>query len=140
MPDVRDLLLEIGCEEIPARFMPRGLKELRETAGKILQENRLAYREIFTYGTPRRLVLLVKELAENKPHQEEKIKGPSKEVSFDQEGKPTKAALGFAGRLGLKVEELKIEKSGKKEYLVALRSIAWKKTSDVLSSRIPDPM
>ena len=104
--------------------MPRGLKELRETAGKILQENRLAYREIFTYGTPRRLVLLVKELAENQPHQEEKIKGPSKEVSFDQEGKPTKAALGFAGRLGLKVEELKIEKSGKKEYLVALRSIA----------------
>lgn len=138
MSDIRDLLLEIGCEEIPARFMPRGLKGLRETAGKILQENRLAYREIFTYGTPRRLVLLVKELAESQPHREEKIKGPSKEASFAQGGKPTKAALGFAGRLGLKVEDLKIEKSGKKEYLVALRSIAGKKTADVLSTLLPD--
>lgn len=141
MPDnVRDLLLEIGCEEIPARFMPGGLKLLQETAGKLLRENRLIYGEIFTYGSPRRLVLLVKDLAKNQTQQEEKIKGPSKEAAFDQSGNPTKAALGFAGRLGLKVEELQIEKKGKKEYLVALRRITGKKTEDVLKVLLPELM
>ena len=138
MPDVRDLLLEIGCEEIPARFMPGGLKGLRETAERLFRDNRLAYHEVLAYGTPRRLVLFVKGLAERQSQQEEKIKGPSKDAAFDQDGNPTKAALGFAGRLGLKVEELKIEKAGKKEYLVALRSIAGKKTADVLSTLLPD--
>ena len=138
MPDVQDLLLEIGCEEIPARFMHGGLKGLKETAGKLFQDHHLAYRAVFTYGTPRRLVLLVKGLTESQSQQEEKVKGPSKEAAFDQNGNPTKAALGFAGRLGLKVEELKIEKAGKKEYLVALRTIAGKKTADVLSTLLPD--
>ncbi len=138
MPDTRDLLLEIGCEEIPARFMPGGLKGLREVAGKLCRENRLAYREILAYGTPRRLVLLVKGLAESQSRQEEKVKGPSKEAAFDGSGNPTKAALGFADRMGLKIEELKIEKAGKKEHLVALRSIAGKKTTEVLSILLPD--
>lgn len=138
MPDVRDLLLEIGCEEIPARFMTGGLKGLKEIAGKLFQDNRLTYREVLAYGTPRRLVLLVKGLAESQSQQEEKVKGPSKEAAFDRNGNPTKAALGFAGRLGLKVEELKIEKAGKKEHLVALRSIAGRKTADVLSTLLPD--
>ncbi len=91
---VRDLLLEIGCEEIPARFMPEALRQLKEKTEKLLAEHYLDLEDVFVFATPRRLVVLVKKLAEKQPDREAKIKGPSREAAFDSEGKPTKAALG----------------------------------------------
>lgn len=134
---VRDLLLEIGCEEIPARFISEALKQLREKAEKLLSEHYLSFEDVFTYGTPRRLVLLVKRLAEEQPPREEKIKGPSWEAAYDREGRPTKAALGFAAKHGLKVEELAVEKVGRKEYLAAVRKISGEKTAEILVRLIP---
>ncbi|NLJ56145.1 MAG: glycine--tRNA ligase subunit beta [Firmicutes bacterium] len=134
---VHDLLLEIGVEEIPARFMPGGLKQLQEKAAKLFREHRLIYDNILTFGTPRRLILLVKDLAGEQQGKEEKIRGPARQVAFDAEGNPTRAALGFAGKLGLGVEALNIEKTAKGEHLFAVKKIAGKKTAIVLTEVLP---
>lgn len=132
-----DLLLEIGTEEVPARFMPAVLEQLKERAAKLLEEYRLKHGHIYTLGTPRRLVLLVKELAQEQEEVEEKLKGPSRDVAFDENGQPTRAAMGFAGKLGLAVDELQTETQGKKEYLVAFRNIPGEKTTEVLKELLP---
>ncbi|NMB40980.1 MAG: glycine--tRNA ligase subunit beta [Firmicutes bacterium] len=134
---VQDLLLEIGCEELPARFMPGSLQQLKEKAAKLFAEHDLTFGKVHTYGTPRRLVLLVKKLADKQPAKEEKIKGPPREIAFDDEGNPTKAALGFAAKFGFKVEELTLGKEGRKEYLIATREIAGKKTTSLLLKLLP---
>ncbi len=134
---VHDLLLEIGAEEIPARFMPGGLKQLQERAAALFQEHRLPCGDVLTFGTPRRLILLVKDLAGEQRGIEEKIRGPSRQVAFDAAGNPTRAALGFAGKLGLGVEELKTEKTAKGEHLYAVKKIAGEKTAEVLMKILP---
>ncbi len=133
----RDLLLEIGTEEIPACFMPAALAQLRERAARLLEENRLELEGLHTMGTPRRLVLQVRGLAENQDAIEEKLKGPSRDVAYDENGEPTKAAQGFARKLGLSVEDLQVEDQGNKQYLVAFRKIPGEKTSEVLKKVLP---
>ena len=93
---VKDLLLEIGTEEIPAKFMPAILKQLGELAKQKLADLRVDYEKIETFGTPRRLTLLVRELAEKQADKSAENKGPSLKVAFDAQGQPTKAAQGFA--------------------------------------------
>lgn len=76
----KDLVFEIGTEEIPAKFMNRTLEQLKEIATKALLENRIGYKSLETYGTPRRLVLYVKDMAEKQEDLETEIKGPSKRL------------------------------------------------------------
>ncbi len=132
-----DFILEIGTEEIPARFMPGALEQFKEQALELLKSNGLAYHEVKTWGTPRRLVLFVANLAGLQEDREERKKGPSRDAAFDADGKPTRAALGFAEKQGLRVDELEFERSGKKEYLVAVRKIPGKKTPEVLQEVLP---
>lgn len=101
-----DLLLEIGTEEIPAKFMPPALAELAKITKEKLDENRLSYENIETWGTPRRITLYVQGLAENQADLEEEVRGPAIKAAYDQEGKPTKAAMGFAKGQGVAVEDL----------------------------------
>lgn len=133
----RELLLEIGTEEIPARFMPEILKQLMEKGKTLLSEQRLSYGEVRALGTPRRLVLHVTELMTKQTDQEEKKKGPARERAFDQEGNPTAAARGFAAKLGLQVEDLELERTEKGEYLVALQKTSGIETKDVLLEMLP---
>ena len=92
----KDLLLEIGTEEVPAHAMPGILDELAENAAKTFSALRLAYQDISTVGTPRRMALLVAGLSERQPDVESERRGPSIQAAFDADGKPTKAAQGFA--------------------------------------------
>ncbi len=118
----RDLLLEIGTEEIPARFCQPALDQLAANAKKALDEARLDHDRIDVFGTPRRLVLVVRSLALTQRDVEVVQKGPAKKVAFDAEGKPTVPAVKFAQSQGLAVEELEVrtdEKGG--EYLWARR-------------------
>ncbi len=133
----RDLLLEIGTEEIPARFMPGALDQLQERAARLLEEYRLDYAWIKTMGTPRRLVLQIDNLAAEQKSLREKKKGPSREAAFDERGNPTQAARGFAAKLGVPLESLEIEVVGKGEYLVAVQEIQGEPTLRVLTALLP---
>lgn len=132
-----DFILEIGTEEIPARFMPGALEQFKEQALEMLKSNRLAFNEVQTFGTPRRLALFISNLAGVQEDREERTKGPSKDAAFDANGKPTRAALAFAEKQGLQVDQLKLERYGKKEYLVALRKIPGEKTPELLREALP---
>lgn len=102
----KDLLFEIGTEEIPARFMPGALAQLTENAGKALAEARISYSELKVYGTPRRLALVVTGVEETQADQTTRKKGPSATVAFDAAGNPSKALQGFARGAGVTVEQL----------------------------------
>ncbi len=91
----RDLIFEIGTEEIPAHYMPNTLEQMKNIAAALLKDNRVDFEEIRTYGTPRRLVLYVKGIAEQQADLEELVKGPSKKAAYDENNNPTKALLGF---------------------------------------------
>ena len=120
---MKDLLLEIGTEEIPAGFMPSAVRELRENAEKYLNEARIGFQEVLSMGTPRRLVLLVKGLAEKQSDLEEMVKGPAVKIAFDAEGQPTKAGAGFARGQGISPEALIRKEVDGVEYVYALKEL-----------------
>ena len=92
----KELLLEIGTEEIPAAFLPKALKDMEEIIRKELAESRILHGEIRTMGTPRRLFLTVADVAERQEDQVIEKLGPACRVAFDAQGNPSPAALGFA--------------------------------------------
>jgi len=102
----KDFLLEIGTEEIPAKFTPGALKQLEEQTKSRLGDLRLNYNTLAVYATPRRLAVLVSGLAEKQEDFEAEIKGPAVKAAYDSAGAPTKAALGFAKGQGVAVEDL----------------------------------
>lgn len=133
---VNDLLLEIGTEEIPAKFLPGTLNQLKKIGESLFLENRLKYECVSTFATPRRIVLLVKNLAEQQEGTVKKVKGPAAKSAFDQNGQPTKAALGFAKSQGVRVEDLRIENAEGGQYVFALKVEETKLAADVLPNLI----
>ena len=129
----RTLLLEIGTEEIPAHAMPSILAQLKELAGKFLAEARISAGEISALGTPRRLAVLVKDVAENQADVEEEKRGPSVKIAFDAAGKPSKAAVGFARGQKVAPEDL-IQRDG---YVYAVIHEAGKPTAELLKEILP---
>ncbi len=127
-----DYLLEIGTEEIPAKFMPPVLEQLKGLAEKKLAENRIKYGKIETCGTPRRITLLIYNLHEKGEDIKEEVRGPGKKAAFTPDGQPTKAAEGFARSQGVAVDRLLLKDTGNGEYIFAEKEIAGKKTSEVL--------
>jgi glycyl-tRNA synthetase beta chain len=133
MADTRNLLLEIGTEEIPARFCQPALEQLKANARKALQGARMDFALADVFGTPRRLVLYVKDLSLVQRDVEMVAKGPSKKVAFDPSGKPTIAAQKFAQGQGVPVESLEVradEKGG--EYLYARKLVKGESIAKVL--------
>lgn len=130
----RELVFEIGCEEIPARMLARAIAELPALARTRLDEARLAVREIAAVGTPRRVTLIVRGLPERQPDLRERVVGPPIAAAFAADGAPTKAALGFAQKNGVEASALeKAEVPGKKGmYVVATRHLPGRATFDVL--------
>jgi glycyl-tRNA synthetase beta chain len=126
------LLLEIGTEEIPARFLPGALSDLRTLAAGIVDEYRLSLSEIQTFATPRRLVLIIKGLPSGQRDITKEVFGPSKNAAFDEQGNPTKAATGFARSLGIEVSDLKVMKKGKSDYVAAIIEEKGRETKSVL--------
>lgn len=124
----KDLLLEIGTEEVPAHFMPGILSQLKDKAAAAFKELRLSYEDITTLGTPRRTALLVKGLAEAQTGAESEYKGPSAKIAFDADGNPTKAAIGFARGKKLDVKDL-VVKDG---YVYAVSREEGKPTAELL--------
>jgi glycyl-tRNA synthetase beta chain len=132
-----DLLLEIGTEEIPARFVLGALESLQRLAEERLQQARLPYREIKTFGTPRRLAVLAKGLETVQTDQEEIIIGPPRSAAFGDDGNPTKVALGFARAKGVPVEDLSLLETPKGIYLGLKKRITGRSASAVLPELLP---
>lgn len=114
------LLLEIGTEEIPARFLPFALNMLKENTDLTLNEYNIAFSNINVYATPRRLSLIVHGIPHMQKDRIREVYGPPKKAAFDEHGKPTRAAIGFAKSQGLDVSGLNIKTKDKGEYLVAV--------------------
>ncbi len=117
----RDLLLEIGVEEMPSAYMGRVIADLKVNAQKQLNDARLSYKEIQSYGTPRRLTLWVQGLEEKQPDALLEIRGPKKSIAFDQEGNPTKAGLGFARGQKVDFNNLEVREVGGVEYIFVVK-------------------
>ncbi|MFM7840458.1 MAG: glycine--tRNA ligase subunit beta, partial [Nitrospira sp.] len=98
-----ECLLEIGVEELPWQFIAPALQSLAEAATRVCAEQRLAHGAIKTVGTPRRLTLVIAQLAIRQTAANKEAMGPSRAVAFDQTGLPTKAAIGFATSQGVAV-------------------------------------
>ncbi len=133
-----ELLLEIGTEEIPSDYLEGGLKELRELAESHLRDNRIGVKEgLATYGTPRRLVLVGRAIANKQEDMIQEMTGPPKSAAFDEQGKPTKAAFGFAKKQGVSVDQVQVLETPKGEYLHIKRNVPGKPTREVLSEILP---
>jgi glycyl-tRNA synthetase beta chain len=128
----RDLLFEIGVEELPASFVDAALGALPELVRKRLELARLSHGEIIVLGTPRRLAVEVKHLAEAQPALDELVTGPPVRIAFDAEGHPTRAAESFAAKLDCKLEQLERVKTDKGEYLVGHKREPGKHTTEIL--------
>jgi glycyl-tRNA synthetase beta chain len=133
----KDFLLEIGIEEIPARFIDSALKQLKELTEKQLTELRIDYQEVNTYATPRRLVLYVKELAEQQQSLTKDVKGPAKKAAFDADGNPTKAILGFCKGQGVTVDDLEVRLLNNVEYMYAFKKEEGRPAEKVLAEIAP---
>ena len=116
MSEMRELLFELGTEEIPARLIERARRELAERLSKALDEAGLNYDGLQTYATPRRLALSC-QVATKQPDRREELLGPPARIAFDDAGQPTKAAIGFAARNNVPVEALERRETPKGEYL-----------------------
>lgn len=114
------LLLEIGTEDIPARFIHLGMHQLKENTKSILKENSIRFSEVKTFGTPRRLVLIAEGIPQMQDDRSREALGPSRKIAFDESGSLTKAALGFARSQGIDASKLIIKNTDKGEYIAAL--------------------
>ena len=129
----KDLLFEIGAEEIPAGFMPHILGQLKQLAETKLNDAHLPFKSIATYGTPRRLALIVKGLADTSAEISERHKGPSASIAYDADGNATKAAIGFARGKGLDVADLVVEDG----YIYAETKTAGVPAKDIVTDMLP---
>ena len=127
-----ELLFEIGTEEIPAAFLSKAVGDMEEIIGKSLTEKRIGHTGIKCLATPRRLVLYISDVAQKQEDQTLEKLGPAKKAAFDENGQPTKAALGFARGQGMEVSQLETIVTDKGEYLGARKTIPGQPTVTLL--------
>jgi glycyl-tRNA synthetase beta chain len=129
----RELLLELGCEEIPASWLPELTNQVGDTLAAQLRERRLAPETaVETYSTPRRLMVRIERIPERQTDFEELVNGPPVAASFAADGAPTPAAAGFATKHGVEVAALERVKTPKGEYLAFRKRLRGKTAVDVL--------
>ncbi|NDJ84643.1 MAG: glycine--tRNA ligase subunit beta [Chloroflexi bacterium] len=133
-----DFLLEIGVEELPPDDVDAAIDQLTANMQALLTGLRLAHGDIHVMGTPRRLVVHVKELATHQTTVSEEVKGPPKDRAYDADGHPTKAAEGFARKQGVPVEDLQVKSIDNGEDVVAQVEHIGRPVTEVLTMQLPD--
>lgn len=133
----QELFLEIGSEEIPAGFLPKAMADMRALISAEFENAHIPHGEIITLATPRRLVLAVRDVAEEQPTIRTKAMGPAKSVAYDAEGKPTRAAEGFARGQGVAVSDLTLVETDKGLYLCAEKEQVGRPTAELLKEMLP---
>ncbi|MFC5467116.1 glycine--tRNA ligase subunit beta [Cohnella suwonensis] len=133
----KDLLLEIGLEEVPARFVRAAMEQLKDKTEKWLADSRIAYAGVQAFATPRRLAVLVSQIADKQEDISEEVKGPSRKIAYDENGELTKPALGFARSQGVDPATLFIREVANVEYLFATKSSVGVETAGLLPEALP---
>src|SRR5271156_752368 len=131
-----DFLLEIGCEEIPARMIDSASQELRERVSALLSRERLPPNEVTYFDTPRRLAVIAAGIPRAQPDVSEQVTGPSTNVAY-KDGQPTPAAHAFAKKAGVDVSQLEKIATAKGEYLAAKVTKKGRTTADILAETLP---
>src|SRR5512136_291100 len=134
---MKTLLLEIGTEEIPAGYIEPALAALTSTLVQKLDEARIEHGRVQTYGTPRRLAVMVEAVAPRQKSLTSEIVGPPRKAAYDPEGRPTMAAGKFAEKVGVPVGKLSVVSTPKGEYLSALVTEAGVAAPRVLKTILP---
>lgn len=127
-------LLEIGTEELPYKFIPQAVKQLKTSFENFLNTNKIEFGKTDVYATPRRLAIIISDLADSQPDSEKVIKGPIKKVAYDENGNLTQAGQGFLKKNGLTEKDAYIEN----DYLHAKIFLKGKQVSQVLQENIPE--
>ena len=135
--DQAPFLLEIGTEELPPGDLASALEQLKASVPALLDELRLSHAAIKVWGTPRRLVVWVEGLSARQPDLKMEVKGPPADRAFDAEGKPTRAAEGFARSKGIPVEDLQVVELDGGKYIVAVVEEQGRPTGQVLAETLP---
>lgn len=135
-----DFLVELGTEELPPKALKNLMASFAETIEANLKAAELSFTAIKPFAAPRRLAILVENLASETPSKELVVWGPPAAIAFDKEGQPTKAALAFAEKNGIAASELKAENDGKAEKLVARITAEGKKTVELLEAVVADAL
>lgn len=128
----KDYLFEIGTEEMPAHVVAKSVKQLADRTGKFLKDNGLSFKNIKTFSTPRRLTILVQELAEKQADIDEIKKGPSKKIALDKDGNWSKAAEGFVRGQNMSVDDIYFQKIKDVEYAYIHVKKEGKKATEIL--------
>ena len=126
------LLFEIGMEEIPARFLDNALEELKKNMEKKLNDNRVKFESIKTFGTPRRLVIYVEGVAQEQEDLDVVNMGPAKSVAFSDSGEISRAGLGFLKSQGVDVSGMTVVSTPKGEYIAVKKFMKGGNTEDLL--------
>ena len=126
-------LLEVGAEELPYKFIPQAIEQLNSGFTNFLNDNKVKFSDIKVYATPRRLAVIVEGLEDKTADEEKIVKGPIKNVAFDENGNLTKAGEGFARKNNITKEDLYIEDN----YVHAKIIVKGKSISELLAQNVP---
>ncbi len=127
-------LLEIGVEELPYKFIPSAIKQLKDSFGKFLNENNIGFENINVMATPRRLAIILDGLADAQPDSEKVFKGPIKKIAYDENGNLSRAGEGFAKKNNINPKDLYVEG----DYVYAKVFNKGKSTKELLPEKIPN--
>ena len=128
-----NFLLEIGLEEMPAHLVTPAIDQLVERAADFMKENRLQYGDIKPFSTPRRLAILISDVADKADDLTKEIKGPAKKAAFDKEGNYSKAAQGFARGQGMTTDDITFKEFKGNEYIFVTKFEAGQPAKEVLA-------
>ncbi|MBC7475682.1 MAG: glycine--tRNA ligase subunit beta, partial [Candidatus Sericytochromatia bacterium] len=131
-----EFLLEIGTEELPAGFANDARVQIKELSEKWLNDNNLSYENLKTYSTPRRLVVIIEDLIDSQPNIDKELKGPAVNVSYDHEGKPTNALLGFCKSQNIDINTLEKKEFKGNMFVYASVKQEGKKSIDLIPNMI----
>lgn len=129
----KDLLFEIGLEEVPARFLRAAMEQLQDRMVKWLDASRIGHGDVTAYATPRRLAVWVQDVADKQEDVSEEVKGPSRKIALDESGQWSKAALGFARSQGIAPESFTFKELGGVEYIYVTKNSVGVDTKSILS-------
>ena len=133
-----NLLLEIGAEEIPAGYIAPALEAIASNLLKKMSAAHIEYGDVKTFGTPRRLAVMVEGVAAKQPTVSKDVLGPPTKVAFDADGQPTMAAVKFAEKVGVPVKALKSQNTEKGSYLSARVTERGVATKTLLKKFLPE--